>query len=145
MESAISSRFQRCVWFRWGGREEELVKTLRLSEIEPGMILARDIKGRFGRGLLQAGNTITAKHIKIFKSWGITEINIENSDSRHENSARAPPPTPPTPPTKKQGGRYLNYEKSQFSITYSFLYYDRRSCPYSNSSTLIEKKGMLSF
>ncbi len=53
------------------------MKNVKLEEVEPGMVLARDVKGRFGRGLLMAGNMVTEKHIKIFKSWGITEVIIE--------------------------------------------------------------------
>ncbi|NIR49773.1 MAG: hypothetical protein GWN61_23425 [candidate division Zixibacteria bacterium] len=54
------------------------MKTLRLEEVSPGMVLARDVKGRFGRGILATGNIITEKHIFIFKSWGVTEIIVEN-------------------------------------------------------------------
>ncbi|MDH5763127.1 MAG: hypothetical protein OEZ51_09100 [Nitrospinota bacterium] len=53
------------------------MQNIKLSEVRPGMILARDVKGRFGRGLLLSGNMITEKHIKIFKSWGIAEITVE--------------------------------------------------------------------
>lgn len=91
------------------------MKTLRLSEIEPGMILARDIKGRFGRGLLQAGNTITAKHIKIFKSWGITEVDIVNSDSPQEKPVN---PSNQTlhDPTERQVKELFKYNDLRHSV-----------------------------
>lgn len=57
------------------------MKIIRINNLEPGMILAKDVVGRFGRSLLKAGNTITTKHVKIFKSWGITELSIESSDN----------------------------------------------------------------
>lgn len=75
------------------------MKNVKLEEVEPGMVLARDVKGRFGRGLLMAGNMVTEKHIKIFRSWGITEVIIEKepgggrpefkkSHEDHEGNAR---------------------------------------------------------
>ena len=53
------------------------MRNIKLEEIEPGMVLARDVKGRFGRGLLLSGNKVTEKHIRIFKSWGIAEVTVE--------------------------------------------------------------------
>jgi len=65
--------------------------TIRINELEPGMVLAKDVVGRFGRNILGAGNTITLKHIKIFKSWGVTELNIESIDSPSaEESSHGP-------------------------------------------------------
>lgn len=115
METVISNKSLRYALFRCGGREEETLKTLRLSEIEPGMILARDIKGRFGRGLLQAGNTITAKHIKIFKSWGITEVDIVNSDSPQEKPVN---PSNQTlhDPTERQVKELFKYNDLRHSV-----------------------------
>ncbi len=61
------------------------MKKIKLDDMKSGMVLAREVKGRFGRGLLSAGNMLTEKHIKIFKSWGITEIIIEkNPESGQE-------------------------------------------------------------
>lgn len=67
------------------------MKNVKLEEVEPGMILARDVKGRFGRGLLLTGNMVTEKHIRIFKSWGITEIIIEKKlDSGIDELQKSP-------------------------------------------------------
>ncbi len=66
------------------------MKNVKLDEVEPGMILARDVKGRFGRGLLLAGNMVTEKHIKIFKSWGITEIIIEKKTGSGADELKKP-------------------------------------------------------
>ncbi len=63
-----------CVRNAWEGKAMKIIK---LEELEPGMVLARDVKGRFGRGLLLSGNMVTEKHIKIFQSWGITEVIVE--------------------------------------------------------------------
>ena len=50
---------------------------INLSDIQPGMKLAADVKDRAGRLLLGAGSEITEKHLKVFKIWGVTEADIE--------------------------------------------------------------------
>jgi len=45
------------------------------------MILSSDVKDRGGRALLKAGIELTEKHLKIFKTWGITHIEIEGDDT----------------------------------------------------------------
>jgi len=70
------------------------MKNIKLDEIGAGMVLARDVKGRFGRRLLVAGNVVTEQHLKIFKSWGITEIIVEknrvDSEAGLKKQAEAP-------------------------------------------------------
>jgi hypothetical protein len=43
------------------------------------MVTATEVKERTGRILLASGETITSKHLKVLKTWGITEINILSS------------------------------------------------------------------
>lgn len=47
-----------------------------IDNIEPGMVLADDVADRQGRTLLKAGVELTEKHIKVFKTWGVAQINI---------------------------------------------------------------------
>ena len=70
------------------------MKNVKLDEIKAGMVLAREVKGRFGRGLLLAGNVVTEKHLKIFKSWGITEIIVEKNEAGSEERLEKPAETP---------------------------------------------------
>ena len=70
------------------------MKNVKLDEIRSGMVLARDVKGRFGRGLLLAGNVVTEKHLKIFKSWGVTEIIVEKNQESSEERLEKPPEAP---------------------------------------------------
>jgi hypothetical protein len=51
------------------------------NDIETGMILSSDVKDRGGRALLKAGLELTEKHLKIFKTWGITHIEIEGDET----------------------------------------------------------------
>jgi hypothetical protein len=43
------------------------------------MILAGEVKDRNGRVLLAGGQEITEKHLKIFKTWGVTDANIQGA------------------------------------------------------------------
>ena len=52
---------------------------ISLNDIKPGMILASEVKDRAGRVLLAAGQEITEKHLKIFKTWGVSDANIEGA------------------------------------------------------------------
>ena len=52
---------------------------ISLNDIQPGMKLASEVKDRNGRVLLAAGQEITEKHLKIFKTWGVTDANIEGA------------------------------------------------------------------
>jgi hypothetical protein len=70
------------------------MQIIKLDEVRPGMILARDVKGRFGRGLLLSGNMVTEKHIKIFKSWGIAEITVEQRRVDGQESSGGSSSTP---------------------------------------------------
>lgn len=49
---------------------------VKLKHLEPGVILSEDVKDANGRMLLNSGATVTEKHLKIFKTWGVTEISI---------------------------------------------------------------------
>jgi hypothetical protein len=49
---------------------------LNLDQVEPGMVLAAEVKDRTGRVLLAAGVAVTEKHLRIFKMWGVTEADV---------------------------------------------------------------------
>lgn len=49
---------------------------LAIEYVKPGMVLDSDVKDRNGRLLLQAGTEIKEKHINVFLTWGIPEVDI---------------------------------------------------------------------
>lgn len=55
-----------------------------VDSLETGMVLAGDVLDRNGRMLLGAGVELTQKHLVIFRTWGITEVNISGVDSDDE-------------------------------------------------------------
>ena len=50
---------------------------INIADIRAGMVLEKDVNDRNNRVLLKAGIELTAKHIKIFKMWGVTEADIQ--------------------------------------------------------------------
>ncbi len=49
---------------------------VNLDDLVPGMVLAEDAVHMNGRVLLCAGVCLTDKHLKIFRTWGLTEAYI---------------------------------------------------------------------
>lgn len=47
-----------------------------IVHLKPGMILNNDVVTNLGRFLLSAGTEITEKHLNVFRTWGITEVDI---------------------------------------------------------------------
>jgi len=46
------------------------------SKLESGMVLAGEVKDVNGRLLLAKGEEIQPSHIRVFKMWGVSEVNI---------------------------------------------------------------------
>jgi hypothetical protein len=49
-----------------------------IANLQPGMIVNSDVITNLGRLLLPAGTEITGKHLHIFRTWGITEVDIRS-------------------------------------------------------------------
>jgi HD-like signal output (HDOD) protein len=49
---------------------------ISVDELNQGMVLSDDVLDINRKLLLTKGQTITPKHIRIFKIWGITEVNV---------------------------------------------------------------------
>ena len=57
------------------------------------MILSEDVIGINGKLFLAKGKTIGAKHLTIFKTWGIREVTVQDqSNGSNENDRIAPAP-----------------------------------------------------
>jgi len=59
---------------------------IRINELQPGMVLADEVRDISGRLLLGKGKTIQPNHFKIFKIWGVTEVNIRGNNSGNEET-----------------------------------------------------------
>ncbi|MBF0285188.1 MAG: hypothetical protein HQL51_12120 [Magnetococcales bacterium] len=47
-----------------------------LKLLDPGMRLENDVRDLSGRLLLAAGEAVEARHLRIFKMWGVTEADV---------------------------------------------------------------------
>jgi hypothetical protein len=54
---------------------------MAIESIEAGMVLASDVRDRSGRMLLGAGAELTQKHLVIFRTWGVPEVDISGRGS----------------------------------------------------------------
>jgi len=53
---------------------------LSLDKLSPGMVLAAGVQDKCGRLLLGEGVELEAKHLFIFRTWGIVEADIAGVD-----------------------------------------------------------------
>jgi HD-like signal output (HDOD) protein len=67
--------------------------TVRIKMLKPGMVLADDVRDIRGRLLLTRGRPVGPEHIRIFKMWGIPQVEIMGLGGDAE-PAPAPPPDP---------------------------------------------------
>jgi hypothetical protein len=63
-----------------------LVTKIKVKKLEAGSTVATDVKDISGRMLLSAGSVVTEKHLNVFKTWGVTEVEIVESDNEVTNS-----------------------------------------------------------
>lgn len=47
-----------------------------IDNLEAGMTLQSDVRDRSGRLLLPQGSELAEKHLKVFRTWGVTEADI---------------------------------------------------------------------
>ena len=64
-----------------------------LEKLKPGMVLAESVRNHQGMLLLEKGKKISARAIRIFKSWGVTHVTVRTRGSSPESATvtDAPP------------------------------------------------------
>lgn len=72
-------------------------RTIPADEADAGSVLAEDVRDRSGRLLLSAGIPLKDKHLRVLKTWGVTQVAIwqEAPASATDStlpSREAPPP-----------------------------------------------------
>ncbi|MCX6138807.1 MAG: hypothetical protein NTV54_15110 [Ignavibacteriales bacterium] len=50
---------------------------INVDYLEPGMILAAEVRDRSGRVLLGPGQEITEKNLRVFRIWGVLEADVQ--------------------------------------------------------------------
>ena len=59
---------------------------IHINKLEPGMVLADEVRDLSGKLLLGKGKTIQPDHFRVFKIWGVTEINICGNNGKKKES-----------------------------------------------------------
>ena len=65
---------------------------IHINKLKPGMVLDEEVRDINGRLLLKKDKQIQTAHIRIFKIWGITEVNIRGSNSSKDASVSSVDP-----------------------------------------------------
>ena len=58
-----------------------------INDLKPGMILEEEVRDINGRLLLKKDKKIQSSHLRIFKIWGVTEVNIQGNNGNKKPSA----------------------------------------------------------
>jgi hypothetical protein len=64
---------------------------ISIDDLAAGMILKSAVNDRNGRLLLPTGTELSDKHLKIFRTWGVTGAEIEGVDGSSENQSATSP------------------------------------------------------
>jgi HD-like signal output (HDOD) protein len=67
------------------------MRTLAVNELKPGMVLAKEARDRNGRLLLGEGLELDANHIRVLKSWGVTQAFVEGGEEEAAPQREIPP------------------------------------------------------
>ncbi len=67
--------------------------TLAIEQLKPLMILADEVRNRNGRLLATKGMVLSGDHVRVFKTWGIKEVNIVAQDDLTVEPASTLPDT----------------------------------------------------
>jgi HD-like signal output (HDOD) protein len=84
--------------------------TVRTNQLKLGMVLADDVRDVKGRLLLTKGKPIGPEHIRIFKIWGIPQVQILGAQGEDEA-----PAAPPIDPGRLEAAR----KETEFAFRYT--------------------------
>jgi HD-like signal output (HDOD) protein len=57
------------------------MRVFELADLREGMVVGRDVVDRLGRRLIAAGVTLTERHLKAFRTWGIASVEVVTDDA----------------------------------------------------------------
>lgn len=64
---------------------------IRLEQAQPGMELAADVVDRNGQLLAKAAKELSEKELRLFKMWGVTEVEIVGGEGVEGETAGTDP------------------------------------------------------
>lgn len=71
-------------------------RTIPADQADAGSVLAEDVRDRSGRLLLSAGIPLKDKHLRVLKTWGVTQVAIWHDAPASATDDRLP--STATPP-----------------------------------------------
>jgi hypothetical protein len=96
------------------------MNSVKIKLIREGMVTATEVKDRTGRTLLASGKTITSKHLKVLKTWGITEINIMSSKESPSDSEQIDKIIPVDPSIIKEMDKLFQFTDRRHPVVSEF-------------------------
>lgn len=69
--------------------------TISIAEVQPGMVLAEDAHDAQGRLLMPQGTTLTTRHQRQLRQWGVEVVAVLRSSAPDHHAA---PPASALPP-----------------------------------------------
>ena len=79
-----------------------------IDDLKPGMVLAEAVRNHQDQVLLEAGRKVTAKAVRVFKSWGIRRVAVKSGGAGEKGAHGPPPPTPPAALDEKLRARFAD-------------------------------------
>ena len=67
---------------------------IHINKLKPGMLLDQEVRDINGRLLLEMNKKIQPAHIRIFKIWGVTEVNIRGNNGNGSKDTSTGPADP---------------------------------------------------
>ena len=78
---------------------------IRVDKLKEGMVIKKDVTAPTGRFIMASGATVESRHLKLLKSWGVVEVEVEGDDE--------PDAMPQIPPMSRsdltKGVAYLDH------------------------------------
>jgi hypothetical protein len=71
------------------------MNVVTVDDLKPGMVLAEAVRNLQDQVLLEAGRKVTAKAVRVFKSWGIRRVAVKSGGAGERGAQSLPPPAPP--------------------------------------------------
>jgi hypothetical protein len=68
---------------------------VNIDDLKPGMVLAEAVRNHQDQVLLEAGRKVTAKTVRVFKSWGIRRVAVRSGGAGERGAQNLPRPAPP--------------------------------------------------
>jgi hypothetical protein len=106
-----------------------------VDDLEPGMLLAEEVRDQQGRLLVPAGAELTARHLRAFQLWGILTVRI-----RATNAEPDPADLPLTPEQLSEGEALVRGRLRETDPAHPFIAELVRLCTVREARRLAQER-----